>query len=85
VYAFVGGDCRYYLYNHFLQGSLFNKNDDGLGVDILPFVGEMQFGAYLEVYGVFVKWYGTLRSHEFKNQDRPADYGGLYFGYRWTY
>ena len=85
IYGFVGGDCRYYLYNHFLEGSMFNKNDSSLEVDIEPFVGELQFGAYLEVYGVFIKWYGTTRTYEYKNQKQHPDYGGLYIGYRWDF
>jgi len=85
VYAFVGGDCRYYLYNHFLEGSLFNNKDKDVTVDIEPFVGEFCFGAYLEIYGVFVKYYGIVRSHEYKTQENYPDYGGLNFGYRWTF
>lgn len=85
VYAFFGGDCRYYLYNHFLEGSLFNDKDKDVTVDIEPFVGEMTFGAYLEVYGVFVKWYGTIRTREYKTQEDAPDYGGLNFGYRWNF
>jgi len=54
-------------------------------VDIEPFVGEMCFGAYLEVYGVFVKYYAVMRTHEYKTQTEAPDYGGLYFGYRWNF
>jgi len=85
VYAFFGGDCRYYLYNHFLEGSLFNSKDKDVTVDIEPFVGEMCFGAYLEIYGVFVKWYGVIRTHEYKTQTEAPDYGGLNIGYRWNF
>jgi lipid A 3-O-deacylase len=85
VYAFFGGDCRYYLYNHFLEGSLFNSKDKDVTVDIEPFVGEMCFGAYLEVYGVFVRYYATIRTHEYKTQTEAPDFGGLHFGYRWNF
>jgi len=83
IYIFGGPDCRYYLYNHVLEGSLFNSNDDGLGVDIYPFVGEVQFGAGLEVYGFFVKYYAVIRTYEFHGQHTYPDYGGLVFGYTW--
>lgn len=81
IYAFVGPDGRYYLYNHILEGSLFNDKDDDLKVDILPFVGEIQCGAGLEVYGFFVKYYAVFRTHEFRNQKSSPDYGGLVLGY----
>jgi len=85
AYVFVGGDCRYWLYNHFLEGSLFNHKDDSVTVEMTPFVGELTFGAYLEVYGVFVKWYGTMRTYEYKTQTEYPDYGGLTVGYRWNF
>ena len=32
IYGYIGADERYYLYNHFLQGTLFGHRDDGLDV-----------------------------------------------------
>ena len=85
AYAFVGGDCRYWLYNHFLEGSLFNNKDSDVTVDIEPFVGELCFGAYLELYGVYVKYYAVIRSYEYKTQEDWPDYGGIAVGYRWDF
>lgn len=64
---------------------MFNSKDKDVTVDIEPFVGEMCFGAYLEVYGVFVRYYATIRTHEYKTQTEAPDFGGLHFGYRWNF
>lgn len=82
-YVFVGPAGRYYLYNHILEGSLFNDRDDDLKVDILPFVGELQFGVGIEVYNFFLRYYATVRTNEFRNQPSRADYGGLVLGFSW--
>lgn len=83
AYIYAGPDCRYYLYNHILEGSLFNSKDDELAVDALPFVGEVQLGAGIDVYNFFIRYYCTFRTHEFRNQKSTPDYGGLWFGWRW--
>ena len=41
AYAYIGADERYYLYNHFLEGSFIRNRDKDLAVDIEPFVGEI--------------------------------------------
>lgn len=78
---FVGADERYYLYNHILEGTLFGHRDDGLGVDIEPFVGEIRCGAELSFRHFFVKYYMIFRQDEFKNQKNRPNYGGLVFGW----
>ena len=46
AYAYIGADERYYLYNHFLEGSFIRSKDrdQHLDVDMEPFVGEIQGG-----------------------------------------
>lgn len=83
IYVFAGPDCQYWLYNHMLEGSLFNSNDDELGVHIHPFVGEFQFGAGIDVYNFFARYYATIRGHEFDGQSYSSDYGGLVIGWSW--
>ena len=82
-YAFVGPDVRYYLYNHILEGSLFNSKDKDLGVEILPFVGEIQIGVGIEIYNFYIRWYGAIRTNEFRNQPTSGNYGGIVIGYNW--
>ena len=55
------------MYNHFLEGSLFNHKDKELKVDIEPFVGEIQCGACLKYGAVTVKYYMIFRQDEFKH------------------
>ena len=83
VWGFVGCDERYYLYNHFLEGSLFNHKDDHLKVDIEPFVFEWRCGAAMRYRRFFVYYYAVFREDEFKHQKHRPDYGGLCLG--WTF
>ena len=41
AYMYIGVDERYYLYNHFLEGSFIRNRHKGLDVTIEPFVGEI--------------------------------------------
>ena len=68
IYGFVGVDERYYLYNHFLEGSFIRSKDrdQGLDVDIEPFVGELQCGAGLQYESFIIKYYMIFRQDEFK-------------------
>ena len=66
IYGYVGVDERYYLYNHFLEGSFIRNRDKGLDVDIEPFVGEIQCGAGLQYDHFIVKYYMIFRQDEFK-------------------
>ena len=61
AYAYVGADERFYIYNHFLEGSFIRNRDDGLDVDIERFVGEVQCGACLKYDKYFVKYYMVFR------------------------
>lgn len=81
AYAYIGADERYYLYNHFLEGSMFGHRDNGLGVDIEPFVGEIQCGACIQYDGFFIKYYMVFRQDEFKHQKNAPNYGGLSIGF----
>ena len=83
AYAYVGVDERAYLYNHFLQGSFLKSKDrdNGLDVDMRPFVGEVQCGACLKYDRVSVKYYMTFRQDEFKGQKNSPNYAGLSIGY----
>lgn len=82
-YAYVGPDIRYYLYNHILEGSMFGHKDDGLDVDIEPFVPELRAGAALQFKSFFVHYYWVLRGDEFEHQPNHPHYAGLEFG--WTF
>ena len=67
IWAFIGCDERYYLYNHFLEGSLFNDKDKNLKVDIEPFVFEWRCGAALRYRSFFAYYYAVFRQDEFKH------------------
>ena len=79
--AFVGCDERYYLYNHFLEGSLFNNKDKDLKVDIEPFVFEWRCGAAVQYRSFYICYYAVFREREFKHQKNRPDYGGLSIGW----
>ena len=81
VYGGVGE--RYYLYNHFLEGSMFGHRDDDLKVDIEPFVSEAHVGAVLQYDKFFITWYGIFRTDEYKHQKESPNYGGLSIGLIW--
>lgn len=80
AYVFAGVGERYYLYNHFYEGSLFNNKDKDLKVDIEPFVSEFRFGAFIQYDKFFITYYGLMRTDEFKHQPNRPDYGGISFG-----
>ena len=81
IWAFIGCDERYYLYNHFLEGSLFNKKDKDLKVDIYPFVFEWRCGAAMQFKSFYIAYYAIFRQDEFKNQQNAPNYGGLSIGW----
>ena len=83
AYMYVGADERYYLYNHFLEGSFIRNRDKGLDVPIEHFVGEIQCGFCLSFKSFIVKYYLTFRQDEFKHQKHAPNYGGLVFGWSW--
>jgi len=81
VWAFVGCGERYYIYNHLLEGSMFNDKDKDLKVDIEPFVFEWRFGAAMQFRSFFIYYYGILRTDEYRHQKHAPDYGGLCIGW----
>ena len=85
AYVYAGVDERYYLYNHFLEGSFIRDRDKdkGLDVDIEPFVGEAQCGACIKYDRFYAKYYMVFRQDEFKHQKNSPNYGGLSFGWCW--
>ena len=83
AYVFVGASERYYLYNHILEGSLFGHKDDGLDVDINPFVGELRCGAVVKYDRFFATYYMIFRQNEFKGQKSHPDFGGIGIGWNW--
>ena len=82
-WAYGGIGERYYLYNHMLEGSMFNNKDDHLKVDIEPFVTEARVGVVLQYDKFFATWYGVFRTDEFDNQPNSPDYGGITIGWLW--
>ena len=85
LYVYAGMSERVYLYNHILQGSLFQNKDRDLGVQIETLVGQAQVGAVLKLYGLYVTWYGVFRTKEYCDQKKAPDYGGLCIGYQWDF
>lgn len=83
AYAYIGADERYYLYNHFLEGSFIRNKDKDLAVSIEPFVGEVQCGACLKYGRFYAKYYIVFRQDEFKHQKHSPNYAGLSFGWSW--
>lgn len=83
IYAYIGVDERCYLYNHFLEGSFIRSKDrdQHLDVDIQPFVGEIQCGACIQYDKFIVRYYMTVRQHEFEGQKHSPNYAGLVFGW----
>ena len=81
-WIFGGVGERYYLYNHIIEGSLFNNKDDKLSdVDIEPFVTELRAGAVLKAYDFYLAYIAVFRTHEFEGQKTRPDYGCITFGY----
>ena len=83
AYMYIGVDERYYLYNHFLEGSFMRNRDKGLDVAIEPFVGEIQCGACIRYKQFIIKYYACFRQKEFKHQKHSPNYAGLSFGRCW--
>ena len=83
AYVFGGVGERYYLYNHILEGSMFNHKDKGLDVDIEPFVTEFRTGAVFKYDRFFSSFYLVFRTDEFKHQKNDPNYGGMTVG--WTF
>lgn len=83
IYGYVGVDERYYLYNHILQGTMFGHRDDGLDVDIKPFVGEIQTGIGMQIYNLVMKYYMVIRQDEYEHQKHAPNYAGICIGWCW--
>ena len=83
IYGYFGVDERYYLYNHILEGTMFGHRDDDLGVDLHPFVGEIQCGAGIQYQNFIFRYYACFRQDEYKHQKHSPNYGGLMFGWCW--
>ena len=83
AWIFAGVGERYYLYNHILEGSLFNNKDDPLGVSIERFVSEFRFGVVAKYDRFYFGYYGVLRTDEFKHQKNAPNYGGICVGWTW--
>lgn len=83
AYGYVGVSERFYLYNHMLQGSMFNHKDDKLKVDIERFVTEVRVGAVVSYDKFFVMYYAVFRTYEYKHQKNRPDFGGIGLG--WTF
>lgn len=83
VYVYAGADERYYLYNHFLEGSFIRDKDrdQHLDVDIERFVGEIQCGACVKYERFVIRYYMIFRQKEFEHQKHSPNYAGLSFGW----
>jgi hypothetical protein len=83
AYVYGGVGERYSLYNHILEGSLFGHKDDGLDVDIEPFVTEIRWGVVIKYDRFFATYYNIHRTDEYKHQKDAPMYGGIGVGWRW--
>lgn len=81
AYVFAGVGERYYLYNHILEGSMFGHKDDGLDVDINPFVTEFRWGLVVKYDRFFATYYNIHRTDEYKHQPDAPVYGGIGIGW----
>ena len=81
AYAFVGASERYYIYNHILQGSMFNHKDDNLKVGIERWVSELRVGLVFRYSRFFATYYAIFRTDEYKRQERSPDFGGIGIGW----
>ena len=81
AYAFVGASERFYVYNHILQGSMFNRKDRDLNADIESFVTEMRAGATVKYGRFYASYYAIFRTDEYKGQKYSPDFGGLIVGW----
>ena len=79
-YVFIGCDERYYLYNHFLEGSMFGNKDKDLDVNIEPFVFEVRCGAVVQYKMLYAAYYMVFRQDEFEGQKHSPDFGGICIG-----
>lgn len=83
AYAYCGAGERYYLYNHILEGSMFNNRDDDLKVDIRPFVTELRAGVVLKYDRFYATYYAIFRTDEYRHQRKSPDFGGIGIGWTW--
>lgn len=83
IYGYVGASERFYLYNHMLQGSMFNNKDDKLKVDIERFVTEVRAGVVAQYGRFYIMYYAVFRTYEYKHQKNHPDFGGIGIG--WTF
>lgn len=83
AYGYVGASERFYLYNHMLEGSMFNHKDDKLKVDIERFVTEARVGAVVSYDRFYIMYYAVFRTYEYRHQKNHPDYGGIGLG--WTF
>lgn len=82
-WIYAGIDERYYLYNHLLEGSMFNHKDDDLAVSIEHFVPEFRYGVVVRYDRFYFTYYACMRGDEYKGQKRAPDYGGFCVGWTW--
>jgi hypothetical protein len=73
-YFFAGADGRAVAHNIFLDGNTFAKS---LSVPKKTFVGEVEGGVALIVYGVRLTATEVIRSQEFKGQRGPDVFGSI--------
>ena len=83
AYVFAGVSEKYFLYNHILEGSMFNHKDDDINVDIERFVTEFRTGIVVRYDRFYASYYAVFRTDEFKNQPNRPDYGGFCVGWTW--
>lgn len=82
-YVFAGASEKYVLYNHMLEGSMFNHKDDDINVSIEPFVWEFRCGAVIQYDRFYAGYCAVFRGDEFKHQPNAPDYGMIRLG--WTF
>lgn len=81
AYAFAGVSERYYVYNHVLQGSMFNHKDDDLKVGMERWVTEFRVGLVFKYDRFFATYYAIFRTDEYKKQEKSPDFGGIGIGW----
>ena len=78
-YLFGGIEARAVGRNIFLDGNTFRDSPD---VDKKWFVGDLQFGAAVTVYGVRLAYTHVFRTKEFDDQDGLSEFGAFTLGFR---
>lgn len=73
-YLFAGAEGRVVGRNLFLEGNTFGGRD---GVTINRFVGDLQFGAAVQVGSVEMSYTHVYRSEEYAAQDSFAEFGSF--------